>query len=231
MNRYLTDETRLDRLVPYLVTLLSDEESVVRSMALRVLTQTVSYFLSAHGFRALPLTDSQCLQLLLVETLTPSNLDLLPSYILPNTLPFSTDPETLPRVTYALCISRIAGVAKKFLDMAEAMKGDGGFEFGLGGTGNGVGDGEFEGNPYAVCLFSSLHRFLAFAGSKLTKLDLSVRQITILDLQNFTRRFLRTLVHSSPIQLLQSVELYFTQFLHYVNSSVEQKRTIKFWLI
>jgi len=92
---------------------------------------------------------------MLVETLTPSNLDLLPSYILPNTLPFSTDPETLPRVTYALCISRIADVAKRFLDMAEAMKGNGGFEFGLGGTGggaNGGGGDEFEGNPYAVSL-------------------------------------------------------------------------------
>jgi len=41
LNRYLTDETRLDRLVPYLVSLLSDEEAIVRSMALRVLTQTV----------------------------------------------------------------------------------------------------------------------------------------------------------------------------------------------
>ncbi|GAA5975499.1 hypothetical protein JCM5350_002632 [Sporobolomyces pararoseus] len=128
MNRYLTDETRLDRLVPYLVSLLSDEESVVRSMALRVLTQT----------------------LLLVRTVTPSNLDVLPSYILPNTLPFSTDPETLPRVTYAICVSHIARVAKKFLDMAEAMKGDGGLELGLGGGGNGGGEGEFEGNPSAA---------------------------------------------------------------------------------
>jgi len=39
--------------------------------------------------------------------------------------------------------------------MAEAMKGNGGFEFGLGGTGggaNGGGGDEFEGNPYAVSL-------------------------------------------------------------------------------
>lgn len=95
---------------------------------------------------------------MLVETLTPSNLDLLPSYILPNTLPFCQDPETLPRVTYALCISRIAEVGKRFVDMAEAMKGDvgGGFEFGLsaGGTGgNGAAGGEeFEGSPYAVSI-------------------------------------------------------------------------------
>ncbi|GAA6014207.1 hypothetical protein JCM11491_004137 [Sporobolomyces phaffii] len=127
LNRYLTDETRLDRLVPYLVSLLSDEESAVRSMAMRVLTQT----------------------LLLVKSLTPSNLDLLPSYILPNTLPFSTDPELLPRVTYAVCVGRIAGVATKFLEMAEAMKGDGGFELGLGGAGTGV-DRDLDANPYAA---------------------------------------------------------------------------------
>ncbi|GAA5934969.1 ubiquitin-binding serine/threonine protein kinase VPS15 [Sporobolomyces koalae] len=126
LNRYLTDETRLDRLVPYLVSLLSDEESVVRSMALRVLTQT----------------------LMLVQILTPANLDVISSYILPNTLPFSNDPELLPRVTYAMCISRIAGIAKKFLDMAEAMKGDGGFEFGTGAAG--MGGEDFDGNPYAA---------------------------------------------------------------------------------
>jgi hypothetical protein len=79
--------------------------------------------------------------------------------------------------------------------MAEAMKGDGGFEFGIGGAGNG-GEGDFEGNPYAVCLPSSLHFPLAFSVSKLTKLDLSCRQITTLDLLNFIYKSPRTLVHS-----------------------------------
>ncbi|GAA5903427.1 ubiquitin-binding serine/threonine protein kinase VPS15 [Sporobolomyces salmoneus] len=172
LNRYLTDETRLDRLVPYLVTLLSDEESVVRSMALRALTQT----------------------LMLVQTLTPSNLDLFPSYILPNTLPFSTDPETLPRVTYALCCSRIAEVAKKFLNMAEAMKGDGGIEFGFsGGTGGNGGEGEFEGNPYAAnydTRLSELHAQISLhLGPLLTDPAPSVRRALLYSIPSLCQFF------------------------------------------
>lgn len=43
LGRYLTDETKLDRLVPYLVAILEDDAATVRSAALRTLTQTVSF--------------------------------------------------------------------------------------------------------------------------------------------------------------------------------------------
>lgn len=39
---HLTDEAKLDRLVPYVVDLLHDEAAVVRSAAVRTLTQVVS---------------------------------------------------------------------------------------------------------------------------------------------------------------------------------------------
>ena len=42
LGRYLTDETKLDRLVPYLVAVLQDDMAFVRSAALKTLTQTVS---------------------------------------------------------------------------------------------------------------------------------------------------------------------------------------------
>lgn len=41
LSRYLTDETKLDRLVPYLVSILQDDNAGVRSAALKTLTQTV----------------------------------------------------------------------------------------------------------------------------------------------------------------------------------------------
>lgn len=123
LNRYLTDETRLDRLVPYLVSLLEDDIATVRSVALRALTQT----------------------LVLVRGITPSNVDVFPEYILPNTRPFSTDPEVLPREMYALCIAALAETAQRFLEMAEAMRGEGAFE--LQGL-----QQDFEGSPYAVRL-------------------------------------------------------------------------------
>ncbi|GAA5899743.1 hypothetical protein JCM5296_004211 [Sporobolomyces johnsonii] len=120
LNRYLTDETKLDRLVPYLVALLQDDVAAVRSAALRVLTQT----------------------LMLVTTITPSNVDVFPEYILPNTRPFSTDPEILPRTSYALCISFLAQTAQRYLEMAEAMKTEGTFEL--------ANLQDFEGSPYAA---------------------------------------------------------------------------------
>ncbi|CEQ42196.1 SPOSA6832_04001, partial [Sporobolomyces salmonicolor] len=120
LNRYLTDETKLDRLVPYLVALLQDDVAAVRSAALRVLTQT----------------------LMLVTTITPSNVDVFPEYILPNTRPFSTDPEILPRTSYALCISFLAQTARRYLEMAEAMKTEGTFEL--------ANLQDFEGSPYAA---------------------------------------------------------------------------------
>ncbi|BGP23345.1 other/VPS15 protein kinase [Rhodotorula toruloides] len=118
LNRYLTDETRLDRLVPYLVTLLSDDVATVRAMALRVLTQA----------------------LMLVSTLTPSNVDVFPEYIFPNTRPIANDVDILPRETYALCITPLAQTARRFLDLAEALKTEGAFEL--------TGLQDFESSPY-----------------------------------------------------------------------------------
>ncbi|KAG0667566.1 Serine/threonine-protein kinase [Rhodotorula mucilaginosa] len=126
LNHYLTDETRLDRLVPYLVAMLQDDISIVRATALRYLTQT----------------------LMLVTTLTPSNVDVFPEYVFPNTRPFSDDPEILPRETYALCIAALAQTSKRFLEMSEAIKSNG--TFGLANF------QEFEGTSYAATYESRL---------------------------------------------------------------------------
>jgi hypothetical protein len=81
-------------------------------------------------------------QLLLITSLTPSNASIFPEYILPNTRPFSTDPELLPRETYALCISFLAQTAKRFAEMGEGMKEA--TQAASGGAGGGEGMGEFE---------------------------------------------------------------------------------------
>jgi len=41
---HLTDEAKLDRMVPYIVELLQDDSALVRSAALRTLMQVVSIF-------------------------------------------------------------------------------------------------------------------------------------------------------------------------------------------
>lgn len=45
LSPYLTDEAKLDRMVPYIVDLLHDDAAIVRASALRTLMQIVSRFL------------------------------------------------------------------------------------------------------------------------------------------------------------------------------------------
>ncbi|KAM0788135.1 hypothetical protein ACM66B_001300 [Microbotryomycetes sp. NB124-2] len=104
--KYVSDETKLDRLLPYIVTLLQDDVASVRASALKALTQTI----------------------LVVETITPSNAAVFPEYILPNIRPLATDAEVLPRVAYAECIAALASQSRRFLEMAEAMKAEGTFK-------------------------------------------------------------------------------------------------------
>lgn len=42
ISKYLTDETKLDRMLPFVVSLLQNDAACVRAAALRTLTQTVS---------------------------------------------------------------------------------------------------------------------------------------------------------------------------------------------
>ena len=45
LSMHLTDEAKLDRLVPYIVDLLRDDVAMVRAAALRTLLQVVSTFI------------------------------------------------------------------------------------------------------------------------------------------------------------------------------------------
>jgi phosphoinositide-3-kinase regulatory subunit 4 len=42
LAEYLPDDVKLDRLVPYLIVLLTDEAAIVRASAIKTLTQVVS---------------------------------------------------------------------------------------------------------------------------------------------------------------------------------------------
>lgn len=79
---------------------------------------------------------------MLISTISPSNSAVFTEYILPNTRPFTTDPEVLPRITYARCISFLADTAARFLQMSEAMKTEGTFKL--------ANLHEFDGSPYEV---------------------------------------------------------------------------------
>lgn len=103
----LTDEAKLDRVLPYLMSMLNDKADVVRAAAIRTMTQLMA----------------------LVTVVSPVNAHVFPEYILPRMQPFlsgsSSKPGSLVRATYAACLGSLAASASRFLDMVATLRADG----------------------------------------------------------------------------------------------------------
>ncbi|KAG0188811.1 Serine/threonine-protein kinase [Apophysomyces sp. BC1034] len=102
LGEHLPDVVKLDRLVPYLMALLSDESDLVRANAIKTLTQV----------------------LCMVESISPINARIFPEYILPSVREFATDRNVLVRTTYASCIALLAETALRFLEMTQFLKNE-----------------------------------------------------------------------------------------------------------
>ncbi|KAI8460705.1 VPS15 protein kinase [Phakopsora pachyrhizi] len=101
---HLADETILDRVLPYLVSLLNINDTssncdLVKSKTLFCLTQV----------------------LLLVEMITPSNSSLFSEYLIPNLRHFVNEPSELVRSTLGRCIGSLSLIAKRFLNLTQVM--------------------------------------------------------------------------------------------------------------
>ncbi|KAG8916382.1 Serine/threonine-protein kinase [Tulasnella sp. 417] len=103
---HLTDEAKLDRLVPYVVDLLHDDSPSVRAAAIRTLVQV----------------------LILVSAITPANASIFPEYILPNIRHLSRDLDVSVRCIYAQCIAPLADTSAKYLEMGQALRAHGMFK-------------------------------------------------------------------------------------------------------
>lgn len=103
----LTDEAKLDRVLPYLMTLMIDKADVVVVTAIRTTTQLLA----------------------LVNAVNPVNAHVFMEYILPRmsvALQGSSNrPSPLVRATYASCIGSLATTAKRFLQMSTTLKAAG----------------------------------------------------------------------------------------------------------
>ncbi|EGG07444.1 uncharacterized protein MELLADRAFT_35562, partial [Melampsora larici-populina 98AG31] len=104
LSEYLTDIIILDRIIPYLISLLNASEidihsNLVKSKTLFCLTQL----------------------LLGVDMITPSNSSLFPEYILPNLKHLINDSSELVRSTIGRCIGPLSLVAKRFLNLTQVM--------------------------------------------------------------------------------------------------------------
>ncbi|KAF2630930.1 phosphoinositide 3-kinase regulatory subunit 4 [Macroventuria anomochaeta] len=103
----LTDEAKLDRVVPYVAQLLTDKSEQVRITALRSLTQILA----------------------MVQVVSPINAYIFPEYVLPRLETYLPDSlsaaNPLVRMQYALCIGTLATTAARYLDMIQALRADG----------------------------------------------------------------------------------------------------------
>ncbi|EPE09924.1 phosphoinositide 3-kinase regulatory subunit 4 [Ophiostoma piceae UAMH 11346] len=109
LSERLTDEAKLDRVLPYLMALLNDRADMVVVAAVRSIAQL----------------------LVLVRTVSPVNAHVFLEYIMPRmqsallnggnpALNYGNGRETSPivRATYAACLGTLAATANRFLEMA-----------------------------------------------------------------------------------------------------------------
>lgn len=124
LSSQLTDEAKLDRLIPYVIDLLHDDAATVRGAALRTLMQVVRIFPKSL---AQP-EYMEIWQLMLVDAITPSNASIFPEYIFPNIRYLYKDPDVSVRCILAQCIAPLADTSLRYLEMGQAMKAHGTFK-------------------------------------------------------------------------------------------------------
>lgn len=100
---YVDDEDRLQRVLPYVIAMLSDSSAIVRCAALETL----------------------CDILPLVREFPPSDAKIFPEYILPMLSTLPDDPEESVRICYASNISKLALTSYGFLNQLIKMSEEG----------------------------------------------------------------------------------------------------------
>ncbi|KAJ5097910.1 hypothetical protein N7532_004911 [Penicillium argentinense] len=102
----LSDEAKLDRVLPHVMVLLNDGTDAVKVAAIRTLTQLLE----------------------MVHEVSPVNAYLFSEYIFPRLQPFiissKHQPSPIVRSMYASCIASLAQSSLRFLDIIQALRSD-----------------------------------------------------------------------------------------------------------
>lgn len=122
---HLSDESKLDRVCPFLVALLFDDAPVVRAASIQALVQTVCIFFYSSGSYRYPV-ELILMQLENIEILTPSNMAIITEYIFPNAWHLAKDEEISVRVAYAGSIASLTETGCRFLEISESFRTRGG---------------------------------------------------------------------------------------------------------
>ncbi|KAL8918869.1 MAG: hypothetical protein Q9208_007126 [Pyrenodesmia sp. 3 TL-2023] len=103
----ITDEAKLDRVLPYVTVLLTSKSEIVKAAAVRTVTQLLT----------------------LVGVVSPVNANVFTDYVRPrlqNVIESPHSPtEPLVRATYAACLATLARSSSQILDLVQALRADG----------------------------------------------------------------------------------------------------------
>jgi phosphoinositide-3-kinase regulatory subunit 4 len=113
LARYSSDETRLQRIVPVTISLLHDQDALVRASAVQVLTTTMS----------------------IIQSFSPSDSKVFPQYLFKRVAHMISDPALVVRLVFASCVATLAETALRFLDISHAVRLYEAVGSGAGGSG------------------------------------------------------------------------------------------------
>ena len=99
-SKFLTDDARLQRIVPNVVSLLDDPNAVIRARSIRVLANVLS----------------------LLQGFSPSDSLLFPQYIFKRISHLVHDDQLIVRMAFAESIALLAETAQRFLDVTHAAR-------------------------------------------------------------------------------------------------------------
>ncbi|KAL4746921.1 hypothetical protein BDW72DRAFT_25228 [Aspergillus terricola var. indicus] len=155
----LSDEAKLDRILPYIMILLNDRTDSVKIAAIRSLARLLE----------------------MVQVVSPVNAYLFSEYIFPRIQPFvpnaNSQPRPSVRAAYASCIASLAHSSLRFLDMIQALRSDTRLPalIPAGSEPRWTEDSTYH-NLYDVARIDLLDYFEAHTKALLTDTDASVRR-------------------------------------------------------
>ena len=154
----ITDEAKLDRVLPLIVGLLNDRSDIVKIAALRSMSQLLA----------------------LVTVVSPVNAHIFSEYVRPRLEPFirGTGPKVSPavRATYASCLATLAHTSARLLDMLQALQADGSIPNVDPEAEDGVSTHLAYQNSYDVAKIDLLEHFELHTKALLTDPNASVRR-------------------------------------------------------
>lgn len=96
---FSSDEIRLERIVPFVTSLLQDSEPIIRALGISILTSVLT----------------------MVRTFPPSDAQLFPRYVFKKVAHLITDAALIVRVAFARNIATLAEASLRFLDIGHAV--------------------------------------------------------------------------------------------------------------